>query len=84
MQLRTETRSSNPRETIQEAAATTLLGGHMAHDLGLHHSWRQAPPNEAGVLRRANDERKCLFDLKEHTGLNARVTGSWTDCYENA
>jgi hypothetical protein len=39
----------------------------MAQDLGLHHSRRQAPPNEAGVLRRADDERKSLFDLMEAT-----------------
>ena len=39
----------------------------MAHDLGLHHSWRQALPNEASVLRRADDERKVLLDLMEAT-----------------
>ena len=39
----------------------------MAHDLGLLHSWRQAPPNEAGVSRRAADEGKSLLDLMEAT-----------------
>ncbi len=39
----------------------------MAHDLDLHDSWRQAPPNEAGVLCRTDDEHKCLFDAREAT-----------------
>jgi len=39
----------------------------MAHDPGLHHSWQKAPSNEAGVLRRADDECKSLLDLMEAT-----------------
>ncbi len=39
----------------------------MAHDLDLHDSWRQAPPNEAGVLCRTDDEHECLFDAREAT-----------------
>ena len=47
---------------IQETVAAILPGGHMGHDLDLHHSWRQAPPNEAGILCRTDDERECPFD----------------------
>ena len=41
----------------------------MDHDLDLHHRWRQAAPNEAGILSRANDEHECLFDEMEATTI---------------
>jgi hypothetical protein len=41
----------------------------MGHDL--HHSWRQAPPNEAGNLCRTDDEHECLFDEMEASATTA-------------
>jgi hypothetical protein len=41
------------------------MGGHMYYDPGRHHDEPQAPSNEAGFLRHADEDGKFLLDSME-------------------